>query len=167
VFVFVVYAVGVWYFAAVYRRRWPGFLAVLIGFLGLALVNYFHGRLNDWTNGAIILPVLRHLMYPYTALVVGAGLYAACLPRREPEGACPACGYSLLGLPHDEVELCPECGASIGGHRRGAAPGASHEPRTLATWRAHARERRGGGRAPAGPPPASSGSRAGARARSG
>jgi hypothetical protein len=110
VFAFVVYAVGVWYAAARWRRRWESFAWILAGFGGLVLVAYFHWRLNIWTHGNIYLPVLRVLLYPYTALVVGVGLFIALLPRRViPWAHCPACTYDLRGL-DAPVESCPECG---------------------------------------------------------
>ena len=150
-FLFVIYAVAVWYFAIKYRREWLAFVAVLLGLGGCLLVIYLHTRLNDWMGGTINLPVLRGIMYPYTALVVGVGLYAACLPRRGRHGHCDACGYSLAGLPHDEVERCPECGAELGRSPR-ARPRRTTPARTLATARATTRARRAAARARAARP---------------
>lgn len=158
-FVFVLYAIAVWWFAAVYRRRWPGFLAVALGLAGLLGVNYLHVRLNDWTDGAILLPVLQHMMYPYTALVVGAGFYAACLPRRMPQGFCAACGYDLKGLPHTRVPVCPECGQDLTGRDRIVRPVRRVEARTLSTWRRDAKARQSAARAREGPPSGSTSSR--------
>lgn len=155
-FAFVLYAIAVWWFAAVYRRRWPAFLAVGLGLIGLLLVNYLHTRLYVWTEGAILLPVLRHLMYPYTALVVGAGLYAACLPRRMPDGTCAACGYNLQGLPHTRVPVCPECGEDLSERDRIVRPIRRTEHRTLFTYRRDAKARQAAGQRRAGPPSGSS-----------
>jgi hypothetical protein len=110
VFAFVIYAVAVWYAAARWRRRWESFAWITAGFAGLVLVAYFHWRLNIWTHGNIYLPVLRVLLFPYTALVVGIGLFIALLPRRIiPWAHCPGCLYDLRGL-DAPVESCPECG---------------------------------------------------------
>lgn len=108
-FAFVVYAVGIWYAAARWRRRWQAFAWIAAGFLGLVCVAWLHYRLNIWTHGKIYLPVLRSMLYPYTALVVVVGLYIACLPRgNRLDGCCFACGYNLAGLALPVK--CPECG---------------------------------------------------------
>lgn len=113
-FAFVVYAVGIWYAAAKWRRRWLSFAWVGIGFLGCVFVAWLHYRLNIYTHGKIYLPILRSLLYPYTGLVVVVGLYIACLPRgNRLEGCCPWCRYDLKGLPRPAK--CPECGrVSVG-----------------------------------------------------
>jgi hypothetical protein len=110
VFFFVLYAVAIWYMAARWRRQWGSFLAIALGLLGLLLVAHAHYRLSVWSNGRIYLPVLQVLLYPYTVLVVGLGLYIAFLPRRAiPWEHCPGCEYDLRGL-DAPVTLCPECG---------------------------------------------------------
>jgi hypothetical protein len=155
VFAFVVYAVAVWYAAARWRRRWEAFAWILAGFGGLALVAYFHWRLNIWTHGTIYLPVLRVLLYPYTALVVGVGLFIAMLPRRViPWAHCPGCLYDLRGL-DAPVESCPECGMTeelgqliFGCQFKGFPAGPKPEqisPEGCARGRPE-RARRGGGR---------------------
>jgi hypothetical protein len=107
---FVGYALIVWFVAARHRRRFAGFVAVALGLAGLLGLNFLHGRLNDWTNGTIYLPVLRSIMYPYTALVVMVGGFIVCLPRESITG-CRRCGYSLHGLDRRfEGVVCPECG---------------------------------------------------------
>jgi hypothetical protein len=109
-FAFAVYAVLVWAAAARWRRHWESFAWVGLAFAGLALVAYLHYLLNVVTGGKIYLPVLRSLLYPYTAVVVGVGLFISCLPhRRRPLIECPRCSYDLHGL-EDEVNSCPECG---------------------------------------------------------
>lgn len=111
-FAFAIYAVAVWFAAARWRRTWLSFAAVLAGGLGLVAVAYLHYRLNIWTHGRIYLRVLQVMLYPYTAMVVGMGLYIACLPRAAGERAavhCPACHYDLAGL-EPEGLVCPECG---------------------------------------------------------
>lgn len=110
---FVGYALVVWYFAAKHRRAWGGVLAVVLGVLGLVLINYLHWRASEWVAArsapdaeGVMLPVLRSLMYPYTALVGGVGAFIVSLPRRYTVG-CSRCGYDLVGL---DVRVCPECG---------------------------------------------------------
>ncbi len=108
-FAFVVYAVGIWYAAARWRRRWQSFAWVTAGFFGCVFVAWLHTRLNIYTHGKIYLPILRSLLYPYTGLVVVVGLYIACLPRGNRfHGCCPWCKYDLTGLPRPAK--CPECG---------------------------------------------------------
>jgi hypothetical protein len=108
-FAFVVYAVVIWYAAARFRRQWESFAWVAGGLAGLLLVAWLHTKLSDWTDGRIFLPVLRSLLYPYTALVVAVGLFIACLPVGRVKVDCPTCDYDLRGL-EDEVNSCPECG---------------------------------------------------------
>lgn len=108
--IFVGYALIVWYAAARHRRRLGGFVAVGLGLLGLIALNVLHGLLNVWTNGEIHLPVLRSIMYPYTAFVFAVGGFIACLPRSSSTG-CSRCGYPLAGLEGESgVVTCPECG---------------------------------------------------------
>ena len=106
---FVGYALAVWACAARWRRAPTGCIAVAIGALGLLGLNYLHYKLEDWTDGTIYLPVLQSIMYPYTGLVAGVGLYIACLPRIHAY-QCRYCHYDLRGLAADAL-LCPECGA--------------------------------------------------------
>jgi hypothetical protein len=112
VFAFVVYAVAIWFAAAKWRRQWRSFAWVIAGGIGLCLIALFHYQLNIWTGGRIYLRVLQVLLYPYTVLVVGMGLYIACLPRQiKATVPCPACEYDLAGLDLPGL-LCPECGMS-------------------------------------------------------
>lgn len=108
-FLFVVYAVLVWYGALRHRRSWLGFVYVVLGLMGVALVGYFHWQLSRWTNGRICLPVLQSLLYPYGGLVMAVGFFIAWLPARYTGSQCRACGYDLTGLEAD-VRQCPECG---------------------------------------------------------
>jgi len=110
-FAFAVYAVLVWAAAARWRRQWESFAWVGAAFAGLLLVAYFHYLLSVWTHGQIYLPVLRSLLYPYTAVVVAVGVFIACLPTaRRGRIECPRCAYDLHGLQDDHVNSCPECG---------------------------------------------------------
>lgn len=120
---FAFYAVAVWYAAAKWRRQWAAFGWVAAGALGLVMVGYFHWKLNIWTNGRIYFRVLQTLLYPYSVLVVGMGLYLACLPRPLKSLHCEACRYDLKGL-EGEAALCPECGTTHPRLNRGptAAP---------------------------------------------
>jgi len=105
----VVYAVLVWYAAMRFRRQWTGLAVLAVAMLLLAGLNHAmggeHGR---WSGrGANILLIL---LWPYTALVGGCGLFIFCLPRRPPgEYHCDHCFYDFKGL--DPAFLrCPECG---------------------------------------------------------
>jgi hypothetical protein len=109
VFLFVIYAVVVWYFAIRYRRNWRAFAAVVAGVAGLSVLAYLHIRLSRWTHGRIFLPQLQVLLYPYTVLVGVVGFYAACLGHRYNPAACLGCGYDRTGLMRANP-VCPECG---------------------------------------------------------
>ena len=108
-FVFVIYAVAVWYFAIRYRRTWRGFAAVALGIAGLVAVSYLHIQISRWTGGRIYVEALQVLVYPYTAMVGLVGFYGAILPRRTNPRACIGCGYDRAGL-HAASPSCPECG---------------------------------------------------------
>ena len=105
-----------WFFAAKWRRRWLVLVPLVGAAVGLVLVNIGHWYLSEWSGGTIHLPVLRAVMYPYTAFVVVVAVYIAALPRRDERrlpGSCGGCGYSLDGLELDDPELCcPECGVA-------------------------------------------------------
>lgn len=163
VFAFVIYAVAVWYAAARWRRTWSGFLWVSAGGLGLVLVALFHYQLNIWTDGRIYLRVMQVLLYPYAILVVGMGLYIACLPRAVvlPPRRCPACRYDLRGLDPDDLR-CPECGMpydyavarQIRGIHSGIAEDPPPEPLPRILPNPLIRERASTRRRPEGPGPA-------------
>ena len=104
------YALLVWWPCLVHRRRWPSFLAAIVGALGLLGLIRLHIQAGIWTNGAIYVPVFQSLLIPYTFLVTIVGLYIAILPRTAPLGYCGTCGYDLQGLAANDVTLCPECG---------------------------------------------------------
>lgn len=103
------YAVILWYLIAQHRRTWRGFAIVAGGFLFLVLVAYFHWLLSKWTHGAVFLPTLQAVLYPYTVLVGVIGFYICCVSRRHVHGHCQKCRYDLAGLEGTEI-ICPECG---------------------------------------------------------
>jgi len=109
-FLFVVYALAIWYGALRWRRRWPGFVTVFLGMLGLLLLVDFHTWLNYQLGDRLNLAVVRGLLYPYTGLVAAVGLFIAVLPRAAPPGHCQRCCYDLSGLDLEEAPSCPECG---------------------------------------------------------
>ncbi len=110
-FAFVLYAILVWYLAIRWRRRLIGLVSLAAGLAGIAFIGYFHLLLSRWTDGAIYLPLLQIMLYPYGLLVGGAGLFMVCLPRRRPTAYCKACSYDLAGL-DPEIDRCPECGST-------------------------------------------------------
>jgi hypothetical protein len=79
------------------------------GFGFLVLVAYAHWLLSKWTDGAVFLPTLQAVLYPYTVLVGVIGLYICCVARSRTHGACHGCQYDLSGQEGHEVR-CPECG---------------------------------------------------------
>lgn len=107
-FAFVLYALGVWYAAARYRRTLAGFLWVGAGLLGLVVISLGHYGLFVYTKGAVNLPVLGSLLWPFAVLVVGVGLYIAALPR--PKVLCERCGTDLTQGRHEALPVCPCCG---------------------------------------------------------
>lgn len=108
-FLFVVYAIAVWYFAIRYRRRWIGFASVAAGIAGLVGLAWLHIQISRWTHGRIYLQQLQVLLYPYTLLVGVIGFYGACLGRSFNPAICLGCGYDRTGLSLANP-VCPECG---------------------------------------------------------
>jgi hypothetical protein len=113
-FLFVLYAVMSWYFAAKYRRMWRGGFSVIASLLGLILIGWLHIKLSQWTKGTVSLPMMQMLLYPYAIMVVAVGVFLIVLPRRiDQPGHCQMCGYDLEGLeimPGRVWLVCPECG---------------------------------------------------------
>lgn len=105
-FLFVIYALLVWFFVLKNRRSLRGVFWLAAGIVGLVLVAIFHYRLQAWTTFDIYLPVLQILLYPYTGLVLVVGVFLVSLPRP----GCRVCGYDRTDF--DEDELCPECGTT-------------------------------------------------------
>lgn len=106
-FLFIVYAVFVWYLALRFRRTWAGFAYVTLGMAGVGVVGWGHFELNKLVN--IYLPVLQSILYPYGALVGMVGYFVAALPLKHGGSRCRTCGYELRGLETDQ-RTCPECG---------------------------------------------------------
>lgn len=103
----VIYAALTWYFAMRWRREWPSFLAVALSalflFLAIQMIEAWRERIPPEARGGMVL------VYPYSVLVIGIGLYICVMPRRVSETQCRRCRYELSGL--DPVDLkCPECG---------------------------------------------------------
>ncbi len=110
-FLFILFAVVVWYAAGRWRRTWRSFLVVALAQVCLFLVSYGHYQLNLLTDGAIYLPVLQVLLVPYSLAVLAVSFFIACLPPRPDDVLCRHCGYSLHGL-HPKGVICPECGTT-------------------------------------------------------
>lgn len=120
-FLFIIYAVAVWFAAVKWRRDWRGLLTVLLGIGGILGVGYLHIRLNDWTGGTIYLPVLQSILYPYGGLVALVGFFIICLPRAVPHSDCRRCGYDLRGQEAAPI-TCPECGMAASPQLASAPP---------------------------------------------
>lgn len=112
-FLFVIYAVFVWFAALRYRRRVGG-IAILCGALFcLHLFNLVHGDIADVIG--YDEKVFRGLMYPYMVLVAAVGLYLFSFPRELPRGRvhCRACWFDLSEIEHLGPDTpCPECGTT-------------------------------------------------------
>jgi hypothetical protein len=107
VFLFVIYAVAVWYLAIRHRRTWRGFVSVAAGVAFLVALAYLHAYFWGYLGG--LLRGFQVLLYPYTVLVGLVGLYVASLPRNRNPHACQGCGYDRAGLTTGNP-ACPECG---------------------------------------------------------
>jgi hypothetical protein len=127
VFVFILYALAVWYLCAKHRRQWRGLLWIVLGIAGVALVGFLHWRISVYFGKQAYFVVLSHMLWPYAAFVAFMGLIILTFPRRPAPQLCAACGYDLEG--HDEPEpICPECGTTHTAAARAAA--LARAPRT-------------------------------------
>jgi hypothetical protein len=112
-FIFVLYALAVWFAAFRRRREWESLAAVGLGALGLLIVAWVHYLLGVWTNGDIRLAVLQSMLYPYAALVIGVGLYLASMPQVLASPVrCLGCNYDMHSLDEPDA-ICPECGRRL------------------------------------------------------
>jgi len=109
VFIFVLYALLVWYLCGKHRRQWKGVLWIVLGVAGIALVGWLHWRAAVFFNRAAYFAVMSHLLIPYAALVAFLGGAILTFPRKQCADRCLKCGYDLIG--HEVAEpICPECG---------------------------------------------------------
>ena len=117
VVVFTVYALIVSYFAARWRRRVRGVLAVIVGEALLVLFAWVHLQIPvlaaegmPFFQDIDILP-FQLMLYPYTVLVAVMGGFIVAMPRRAPVDSCWYCRYDLSSLMDEPgVLICPECG---------------------------------------------------------
>lgn len=109
-FLFVAYAVAVWFAAFHYRRRLPAvpLLIVTVGVLW-ALIH-LHGRIATLAGIGHLIPIFRSIMWAYTGIVAAGAVFLATLPRVTSVRPCRVCGYELDGV-GDGASVCPECGA--------------------------------------------------------
>jgi hypothetical protein len=129
-FIFVVYAMAVWFAAFRWRRRWESLAAIGLGATGLVIVAWLHYLLAVWSEGDIRLAVLQSMLYPYAGLVIGVGLYLAAMPQRLASPIrCLGCNYDMHSLDEPDA-LCPECGRRLHPPRHGAIRVNPEEPAT-------------------------------------
>lgn len=116
---FPIYAVLIWSVTMYWRRRWPAFVAVALSVLSLLMLGRLFMAYEYWFPPTAKL--FYEMLWPYTFLVGGMGLYIACLPRRVGPNQCKKCHYDLSGLDPRGL-TCPECGTEWCG------PGSGKEP---------------------------------------
>jgi hypothetical protein len=111
VFLFVAYAVAVWFAAFHYRRRLHAVPILFVTVGVLWAVIHLHGRIATLAGIGHLIPVFRSIMWAYTAIVAAGAVFLATLPRVTSLRPCRLCGYELSGVA-DEASACPECGAT-------------------------------------------------------
>lgn len=126
------FAVIVWWLAGSNRRTLRGFVFVALGAAFMAMVIAGHYALGVWSEGRIYMEVLQPILYGYGIVVIGMGVYIACLPRRVEHGpSCYACGYDVRLL---SSRVCPECGVAIPVSEPKAAASSPDEPHDCAAY---------------------------------
>ncbi len=124
--VFTLYTLLVGYFAARWRRRIRGVLAVIAGEGVLIVLAWGHLQIPIWAAKGVtffdnidILP-FQMLLYPYMIFVAVIGTFIVALPRSAPVDSCWYCRYDLSSLLDEPGPLiCPECGREhVGVHSR-------------------------------------------------
>ncbi len=104
---FLLYAFGSWYLVAKHRRTLAAALWLGASALGIFFIAYLHYLLGVWSKGAIYLPAMRSMLYPFGVMVLAVGGYIAILPR--PRLHCLRCDHDLSTLPRHAL-ICPSCG---------------------------------------------------------
>lgn len=108
-FIFVLYALAIWYLCGKHRRQWKGVLWIVLGVGGIALAGWLHWRAALYFGRASYFGVMSHLLVPYAGLVAFLGGAIVTFPRTQSADRCFKCGYDLIG--HEIAEpICPECG---------------------------------------------------------
>ncbi|MEO1583801.1 MAG: hypothetical protein AAFR96_04415 [Planctomycetota bacterium] len=120
-FLFVVYALLIWYAAFRWRRHVAGVVTIVGGMIVMHLFNIVHGDIAD--SLGYDENIFRGLMYPYMGLVAAVGIYLFCFPKELPRGTlhCRACWYDLSDMEGEFTEHtpCPECGTTRAEARTG------------------------------------------------
>ena len=124
--VFVIYAVVVWFLVLRHRRRLAGFFIALAGTLLAVLLvlgmRHYDASIAELPGsaGRSTRP-LQILVWGESGIVLGVGLFIACLPRPPRGRHCRYCWYDMRGLDEDE-QICPECGTPHDGYARRPGP---------------------------------------------
>lgn len=105
-FLFGLYTVVVWWFTFVWRRRWQGWLGLIVGFFGLLVLRNLMARIK--VEGIATSPLVEILLIPYAAVLALIGAFILVMPRPHESHLCQSCGYDMAGL--DRRATCPECG---------------------------------------------------------
>jgi hypothetical protein len=109
VILFPIYAVLVWALAWRWRRSWLGYVAVLMGLLGVGLLGLLY-RFSVMVYPAYLEgPIFPLLLATEAVTVLVVGTFIVCLPRHRVDRPCRRCRYELSGL-EEENPTCPECG---------------------------------------------------------
>ncbi|MFZ4574572.1 MAG: hypothetical protein ACOYN0_09255 [Phycisphaerales bacterium] len=111
---FIAYAFFVLFAVAKHRRRWAGLGYLVLGLAGVAGMGVFHYYLSVWTKGAVSLPLLQLMVYPYGGFIAVLSAFLFSIPRRNEAHACRRCDYDLTGQEESPVH-CPECGLAHDG----------------------------------------------------
>ena len=102
---FAVYAAIIWYIAMRNRRRWQGFVIVLVGGMLTWFLMKSVGYLGLGEGGFSLLMMFE------TGIIWGVGFFICVLPRALTFPHCDYCKYDFRGLEStDPLFVCPECG---------------------------------------------------------
>ncbi|MEK6703558.1 MAG: hypothetical protein AABZ53_14955 [Planctomycetota bacterium] len=118
-FFFGLYTVVVWWFAFVWRRRWQGWLALIVGLFGMLALRNLMARIP--VEGIATSPLVEILLVPYVGALAFVGIFILVMPRPHESHRCQSCGYDMLGLVPRAT--CPECGRIDA-----TSPGVRHKP---------------------------------------
>lgn len=114
--VFPLYAVLIWALTWRFRRSWLGYVTVVAGVVGVAILAGLHHYTELVFPVTVSGPLIPMMLAVEAGFVLVVGVYIASLPLERVERPCRGCRYELAGL-EEANPTCPECGMAHAAHK--------------------------------------------------